>query len=128
MYDTACPEHRVKTIPRSALRAAAGQLQSGTFIDGRYRIDFRLGGGAMGTVYAATQISMERRVALKVMVRELMQDGQELKRFYREAKNASQIRHPNVVQVYDFGVDEQTQLPFLAMELADGRTCAPGSK
>ena len=124
MYETLCPLHQVKTIPQAALKATNADIPPGTLIGERYRVDFVLGGGAMGTVYAATQTSMERRVALKIMVGELMQNRVELKRFYREAKNASRIKHPNVVQVYDFGVDEHTQLPFLAMELAEGRTLA----
>jgi len=122
MYDLSCPQDNVQTIPYSVLKSATAQLRPGTLIDDRYRIDAALGSGAMGTVYAATQTRMDRRVALKVLVRELMRDGKELKRFYREAKNASRIKHPNVVRVYDFGVDAQTELPFLAMELVEGRT------
>jgi serine/threonine protein kinase len=122
MYEVTCPKDNVQTIPYSVLKSATAQLRAGTLIDDRYRIDAALGSGAMGTVYAATQTRMDRRVALKVLIRELMRDGKELQRFYREAKNASRIKHPNVVRVYDFGVDGETKLPFLAMELVEGRT------
>lgn len=122
MYETSCPKDGVQTIPYSVLKSSTAQLKAGTIIDERYRIDSALGSGAMGTVYSATQTRMDRRVALKILVRELLRDGKELKRFYREAKSASRIKHPNVVRVYDFGVDDATQMPFLAMELVEGQT------
>lgn len=123
MYESTCPEDGIQTVPYAAIQSSTAQLSPNTVVDGRYRIDALLGSGAMGTVYAATQTRMDRRVALKVLVRQLLRNGgDELKRFWREAKNASRIKHPNVVRVYDFGVDDHLQLPFLAMELVEGRT------
>jgi serine/threonine-protein kinase len=122
MFESLCPSDNVQTIPASVLRATTASLSPGAIVNERYEIAEVLGSGAMGTVYSANQMSMDRRVALKVLTRDLLKDGTELRRFYREAKNASRLKHPNVVRVYDFGVDETSQLPFIAMELIEGRT------
>jgi serine/threonine-protein kinase len=122
MYETRCPSDGVQTIPYAALKSSTSQLAAGAIIGERFRVEHLLGSGAMGSVYAATQIAMDRRVALKVLVREAMRDGTEVRRFFLEAKNASRLKHPNVVRVYDFGIDEPTQMPFIAMELVDGKT------
>ncbi len=94
----------------------------GKLFSERYRIDALLGQGGFGKVYMATQLSMQRKVALKTLQPELAQDKTQLKRFYQEARAASAISSPHVVRVYDFGVDEDSGAPFIAMELLEGRT------
>ena len=93
----------------------------GTMIADRYLVEKRLGMGGMGVVYLAQQVYMSRRCALKVLRPELLSDGDAIKRFVREAKNASRISHPNVAAIYDFGRMSTGQM-YLAMEYVDGET------
>ena len=99
------------------LRRSGDTLQIGDVIAERYRIEGRLGEGAMGVVYRATQLNLGREIALKIiMAHREVADARA--RLLREAKVASALRHPNAVQVYDVGEDRG--LPFLAMELLEG--------
>ena len=91
----------------------------GQLIAGRYRVIEPLGQGAMGRVYLAEHVKMERRCAIKVMSPELVSDADAISRFNREATNASRIQHPNVATVYDFG-ESADGLVFLAMEFVPG--------
>lgn len=88
----------------------------------RYRIVKRLGEGGMGTVFLAEQIAVGNRpVALKVLLRKLLDDPEFLLRFRNEAASAGRIRHPNVVTIYESGqTDDGT--PFIAMEYLEGET------
>jgi tRNA A-37 threonylcarbamoyl transferase component Bud32 len=88
---------------------------------GRYRLERRRGRGGMGAVYEATDSSLERRVAVKVMRDDLVGSASAAERFRREARAAASFTHPNVVTVYDFGVEAQTRA-FLVMELLQGAT------
>ena len=83
---------------------------------GHYRIDRKLGQGGMGVVYAARDERLERHVALKTMT--LAQDETARKRFWREARAAASVNHPNICQIYEIGEDGG-QL-FIAMELLEG--------
>jgi len=94
----------------------------GTIIADRYRITSRIGGGGMGQVYKAEHIRMKRQCAVKVLRANLAGDPEATQRFQREAENASQLSHPNVAQIYDFG--EHAQLVYLAMEFIDGESLA----
>ena len=90
-------------------------------INGRYRLESRLQRGGMGAVYAATDMVLERPVAVKV-IRDDVGGATELPaRFRREARAAASFSHPHVVRVYDFGVDNGNR-PFLVMELLEGET------
>lgn len=79
-----------------------------------YRLHRELGRGGMASVYLATQISLEREVALKVMASALAADRSFSERFLREARTVAQLQHPAIVPVYDMGV--AGHLHFLAME------------
>jgi len=92
----------------------------GTTVAEAYKIEGVLGTGSMGVVYRAEQIALRRQVALKV-IGESADDDVTRARFRREARAASQLNHPNVVQVYDFGQLPGGQ-PYLAMELLKGQT------
>jgi tetratricopeptide (TPR) repeat protein/predicted Ser/Thr protein kinase len=87
---------------------------------GRYRILGRLGKGAMGVVYSAHDGLMERSVAIKVMMTDLEDDPETSARFYREARSAGQLAHPNIITIYDMG--EDSGRPFIVMELLEGET------
>jgi len=87
---------------------------------GPYRIQARLGGGAMGVVYKAVHETLERPVALKVLPDELAASEEFIARFLREARAAAALRHPHVVDVFDAGRDRGKY--FIAMELVVGRS------
>jgi eukaryotic-like serine/threonine-protein kinase len=100
------------------LAVVAGSL----LLNGRYRLERCLGRGGMGVVYAAVDVVLERRVAVKVIRDEVACDPLHLAaRFRGEARAAAAFAHPHVVRVYDFGIDEGTR-PFLVMELLEGTT------
>ena len=98
----------------------ADEALLGRTIASKYAIEAFLGGGAMGAVYRARQIALEKTVAIKVMHRELATDAMFAGRFHREAKAASRLDHPNSIRVIDFG-EEPDGLLYIAMEYVDGR-------
>lgn len=89
---------------------------------GPYRVQRILGSGAFGVVYEAVKQPLERRVALKVLRRELAGDDMLLARFLREAQAAASLKHPNIVEVDDVGSIDG--VPFLAMEFLEGQSLA----
>lgn len=92
----------------------------GTLVDGRYQVLSLLARGGMATVYQATDLRLDRVVALKVMHPHLAHDQAFVARFQREAKSAARLTHGHVVAVYDQG--EANGLIYLAMEYVPGRT------
>ena len=92
----------------------------GRLIDGRYQVRSRIARGGMATVYLATDLRLERRVAIKVMHGHLADDTQYKARFIQEARSAARLAHPNVVNVYDQGQDADTA--YLVMEYLPGIT------
>jgi serine/threonine protein kinase len=87
---------------------------------GHYEIVSPLGAGGMGEVYKARDVRLGRSVAIKVLPAELAESAERLRRFEVEARTASGLNHPNIVALYDIGVEGP--LSFLAMELVEGRT------
>jgi serine/threonine-protein kinase len=97
---------------------------AGQTLDGKYHIERELGRGGMGTVYLATHLGTERPVAVKIISPQFMQRTEFVERFRREARAAGRLRHPNVVNVTDFGFSEtkEGQVAYLVMEYLDGCT------
>jgi serine/threonine protein kinase len=93
-------------------------LQPGTVVAG-YRVERHVAGGGMGEVYEATQLSLERRVALKLITERLGTDERFRERFRREARSAAAIDHPNILPVYEAGELSGGRL-FLAMRFIEG--------
>lgn len=93
-----------------------------TVLSDRYELGEKLGTGGMSNVYRATDRILERTVAVKVLAEHLSDDDRFVARFRREALAVAKLVHPNIVQVYDSGVDNDRH--FIVMELVDGRSGA----
>jgi beta-lactam-binding protein with PASTA domain/tRNA A-37 threonylcarbamoyl transferase component Bud32 len=96
------------------------RLDAEQIVDGRYRILQRLGSGGMADVYAAEDLQLGRRVALKVLYRRFAEDHEFVERFRREASAAAGLQHQHVVSVYDRGEFDGTY--YIAMEYLEGRS------
>src|SRR5437016_5028298 len=96
----------------------------GQILDEKYRLERLLGQGGMGAVYLATHLGTERYVALKLIAPQFMQNQEFVERFKREARAAGRLRHPNVVDVTDFGFSGagKDRVAYLVMEYLDGCT------
>jgi serine/threonine-protein kinase len=96
----------------------------GTTLSGRYRLEARIGTGGMSTVYRALDETLQRRVAIKLMNREVATDSDQLERFRREARAVAQLSHPNVVGVIDAGedLDPAHPRPYIVFEYIEGET------
>src|SRR4051812_19008701 len=92
-------------------------------LSGRFRLERCIGVGGMGVVWAATNTNTLRRVALKVLKADSASDRQVRKRFLREARAASAVRHPNVVEILDV-VELEDGSPAMVMELLEGESLA----
>jgi tRNA A-37 threonylcarbamoyl transferase component Bud32 len=115
------PEHQDETLVQSPSRAdaakAAGAPAGKATVPG-YEILGELGRGGMGVVYRARHVTLNRVAALKMVLGAQHADPRELARFVAEARAVAEIRHPNVIQVFDSG--EADGHPFMAMECMDG--------
>src|SRR5947199_9062138 len=93
-------------------------------VSSRYRLDRRLGAGGMSTVFTALDTVLERPVAVKLLAEHLSDDDAFVARFRREALAAARLQHPNIVQVFDSGEDDQSGRHFIVMEYVNGPSCA----
>src|ERR671920_1576273 len=96
-------------------------MEAGT-LSGRYETGERLGTGGMSSVYKATDRILERTVAVKILAEHLSDDERFVERFKREALAVARLIHPNIVQVYDTGVDDGRH--YIVMEYVEGRSGA----
>ena len=113
----------VRTAGASATIARAMLDLTGQVLAGRFRVDSSIASGGMGAVYVATDTTIGRRVALKMLHPDLAVDQDNLERMREEAFSLASLRHPNIVQLYDFhrGGPETT---FTVMELVEGESLA----
>lgn len=102
------------------VNASTGDVLIGRLVDGRYQVNQRIARGGMATVYLATDLRLERRVAVKVMHSHLADDSAFTARFIQEARSAARLAHPNVVSVFDQGQD--SDMAYLIMEYLPGIT------
>jgi serine/threonine protein kinase len=119
-------ELALRSNKRVELRKKFMNLENlvGQVLDEKYKIERELGRGGMGAVYLSTHVGTERPVAVKVIVPEFMQRAEFVERFRREARAAGRLRHPNVVDVTDFGFADTPdgRVAYLVMEYLDGCT------
>jgi ABC-type branched-subunit amino acid transport system substrate-binding protein len=104
----------------------AGGPGSAAFLEGAilkesFRVESKLGEGGMGTVYRGTQLSLGRAVAIKTISPSSGLTNEIVQRFFREAKILSQLNHPNIVSIIDFGTAGPGATPFMVMELLSGK-------
>lgn len=95
-------------------------LEAGTVLAGRYRVERLISRGGMGAVFEATQLGLDRSVAVKVLLPTLSRDEKMKERFRREARSAAGLRHPNIIQIYDYGISDFG--PYIVMEFARGES------
>jgi eukaryotic-like serine/threonine-protein kinase len=95
-------------------------MQQQQLLNNRYRVDGLLGNGGMALVYVGTDTLLRRRVAIKVLRDQYASDDDFVKRFSYEAQSAAKLSHPNIVNIYDFGVENDAY--YIVMELVDGST------
>ena len=95
-------------------------IKIGALVDGRYRINARIGHGGMAEVYEATDIINKRKVAIKLIKEDVMKNPINLKRFEHETIIASNLKHPNIVELYNYGKIEG--IPYIANEYITGET------
>ena len=117
---------RVSAAPErpSAGRRPGKRQMSEVKIAGRYRLEGRLGFGGMSTVHLALDLRLERQVAVKLLAEHLADDPTFVSRFQREAQAAARLVHPNIVQIFDSGLDEPSGRHFIVMEYIEGPSCA----
>jgi serine/threonine protein kinase len=123
---------RVRTRLRSRVPAAErrhrrgglspwAEIAAGTVLEGKYRMEELIGEGQFGAVYRATQLELQRPVAVKMLHTGAGEDERQQARFHREALSTCRVRHPNAVEVLDFSFTHHG-IPYLVMELLEGRS------
>ena len=95
-------------------------LEIGEILGGRYEILKRIGSGGMADVYMAKDQKLNRKVAVKVLKPEYVDDEKFLKKFQTEAQAIASLMHPNIVNIYDVGMEDGVN--YIVMELAGGIT------
>jgi hypothetical protein len=108
-----------RTVADASTPDAPGTDLTGRVLGDDYRILRKLGQGGMGQVYLAEQVSLGRKVALKVLHPEMASSPQAMQRFEAEARNVARATHANIVQVYDFKA--APPLPYIVLEYVEGR-------
>lgn len=114
------------TVPSTGSRGAmpmstAVGAQSGRLLGGRYKLEQCIGSGGMGEIYRARRMHIGDTVAVKVLRADVVEDEKSRQRFYREARAAAMLHHPNAVVIHDFGEDADGTA-YIVMELLVGRS------
>ncbi|MGB2845164.1 MAG: protein kinase [Candidatus Aminicenantaceae bacterium] len=98
-------------------------LKGSAIIDGKYLLERCLGRGGMGAVYKAQHIELQKFFALKLIKHSILEDSSYLARFRTEAKALGKLKHPNIIEVTDYGIDSREgSIPYLVMEYLEGDT------
>ncbi|GAG13998.1 unnamed protein product, partial [marine sediment metagenome] len=98
-------------------------LKGSAIIDGKYLLERCLGRGGMGAVYKAQHIELQKFFALKLIKHSILADPTYLARFRTEAKALGKLKHPNIIEVTDYGIDPRDGgIPYLVMEYLEGDT------
>ncbi|MBM4356083.1 MAG: hypothetical protein FJ109_20215, partial [Deltaproteobacteria bacterium] len=105
----------------SLFAVAVAEDRTGQVLAGKFRLERRLGSGGFGAVYEATNLTLGRRDAVKLLKPELSGNEEMVKRFFHEARMATRLRHPHTVTTYDLYQDDSGAM-ILAMELLEGET------
>jgi len=116
-----CPEDHTPLEADPTVVATHADPLLGQTLDGKYRIEARLGAGGMGTVYRALHLLIDRPVAVKVLNQRFVEDEAAQARFRREAKATGRLQHANAVTVTDFGHTSDGYV-YIVMELLEGQT------
>jgi serine/threonine protein kinase len=111
----------VASVLQDVLDRRGPERLVGAELDGRYKIERQVGEGGMGVVYLARHMVIEKAVAIKVLRAEVAADESVVKRFVQEARAASRIGHPNIIDVTDFGTTKDG-LTYQVMEYLEGKT------
>src|SRR5262245_33926291 len=101
--------------------SSAVGAQSGRLLGGRYKLEQCIGSGGMGEIYRARRMHIGDTVAVKVLRADVVEDEKSRQRFYREARAAAMLHHPNAVVIHDFGEDADGTA-YIVMELLVGRS------
>jgi serine/threonine protein kinase len=118
---SAAPTDQASVAATFSSQTSTGDLLVGKTIEGKYRIDSKLGAGGMGAVYRAHRLLIGDEVAVKILHPRHVSESQATERFRREAQAAARLKHPNAVSIYDFGVTNDG-LVYLVMELVEGQS------
>ncbi|MBX7218610.1 MAG: protein kinase [Blastocatellia bacterium] len=121
-----CKNQELQEAQQQADRifSALAEALPGTILDGKYRLDEKLGAGGFGVVFRATHLGLDRPIAVKVFRPKAGNDSAEaVERFKREGISASRLRHPNIIQIFDSGISAEG-IAYLVMELLEGHSLA----
>src|SRR5262249_39266282 len=113
----------IESSPNDLIAGMVAEEQARSMIGrtlGHYRLHSLLGAGGMGEVYRARDMRLDRDVAVKILPEQLAQDPESLRGFEREAKAVAALSHPNILSIFDFGVEDGVS--YAVMELLEGET------
>ena len=116
-----CEADGYNTVEAARYEGLTTEALVGRVFSGRYRVEALVGEGGMGSVYSATQLSVNRSVALKILRPEYASNLEQVRRFQTEARAASSLDHPHTIRVIDFGQSDDGAL-YLVTELLEGET------
>lgn len=110
----------IESLAQASPRETWFGMQAGALLADRYRIERLISRGGMGAVFEATQLGLDRAVAVKLLLPALSRDEKVQERFRREARSVAQLRHPHIIQIYDYGISEHG--PYIVMEFVRGES------